>query len=78
MAGSDPDETLRLTAIERLSIASDPAITGFLIDLLDDESASIRQSVARYLSRRTGQDFGEDPSRWSSWWSEHPTDGPAR
>ena len=78
VADSDPDETLRLTAIERLSVASDPAITGFLIDLLEDESAYIRQSVARYLSRRTGQNFGEDHSRWSRWWSEHPTDGPAR
>ncbi len=78
VAGSDPDETLRLTAIERLSVASDPAITGFLIDLLEDESAYIRQSVARYLLRRTGQEFGEDHSRWSRWWSEHPTDGPAR
>ena len=78
VAGSDPDESLRLRAIERLSAASGPAITGFLIDLLNDESAYIRQSVAGYLARRTGQDFGEDHSRWSTWSSEHPTDDPAR
>ncbi|MCZ6696238.1 MAG: HEAT repeat domain-containing protein [Acidobacteria bacterium] len=77
VAGSDPEETLRLTAIERLSVASDPTVTGFLIDLLDDESENIRRSVSQFLSRRTGQNFGEDHSRWSRWWSEQSAGDPA-
>jgi len=40
----------------------------YAIELLKDEDADIRATVASALRQTTGQDFGEDYDKWLEWW----------
>ncbi len=70
LARSDPDERLRVSAIQRLEVGRDPSGTKILIELLRDPSIPVRAAAAHSLTRRTGEDFGQDPAGWSRWWSQ--------
>ncbi|CUS99945.1 HEAT repeat-containing protein [Candidatus Kryptobacter tengchongensis] len=38
---------------------------------MKDENWRVRYAVAEALGKITGQDFGIDHNRWSSWWREN-------
>ncbi len=51
----------------------DPRAVEPLIKALSTEDESLRWDAARSLSFITGEDFGEDPARWSAWYSKQGT-----
>jgi len=37
---------------------------------LKDENSDARENAAEALGKITGQDFGEDQTKWQNWWNE--------
>ena len=42
-----------------------------LLKSLRSDKKTVRETAAAQLKNLTGQDFGEDPAAWESWWSSH-------
>jgi len=71
-AAEDPETPVhgRLAAITALAGQVDCRSAGWLVDLLEDDDAAVRQQAALELARMTGlRDFGQDAGRWRAWLS---------
>ena len=66
----DKDEQVREAAAEALGKIGSEAKEAVpaLIKALGDKYKYVRTEVARALMVITGQDFGQDASRWQEWW----------
>ncbi|MHC4933933.1 MAG: hypothetical protein ACYTGV_17285 [Planctomycetota bacterium] len=59
----------------RAGVPADPKVKAeaveILIRSLRSETESVRATAAKELRNLTGQQFGEEPARWESWWETH-------
>ena len=59
----------------RTGTPADPKVKAeaveILIRSLRSETESVRSTAVKELRNLTGQQFGEDPEQWESWWETH-------
>jgi len=67
----DEDSWVRVYTAEALGKIGDKDAVPALITALEDEDEYVRIEVVTALKKITGEDFGEDPSKWQQWWEEN-------
>lgn len=70
----DKNWVVRKNAIWGLAISAkdnDPTAMEALIAILNDENGSVRESAIAVLQTTSGQDFGQDQTKWQGWWEEN-------
>lgn len=65
------DIFLQMSIISALGQFKHPRVIKPLIDLLGAEHPFVRGDAARSLKQVTGEDFGQDQSKWQEWWSKN-------
>jgi hypothetical protein len=66
----DPRPGIRREAAIALGKLQDGESVGELIGLLDDDSSGVRKSALWALRAISGQDLGDQPTRWRAWYLE--------
>jgi HEAT repeat protein len=66
----DADFVVRDQAARKLGNMKDPRAIGPLIRALEEAYERDRHVIAAALAAITGEDFGEDPVQWRSWWKQ--------
>jgi HEAT repeat protein len=61
---------VRTNAARALARLGDLSGAPTLIDMLDEDSAPVRDLAQRLLEQITGQRFGKDRKAWTRWWME--------
>jgi outer membrane protein assembly factor BamD (BamD/ComL family) len=56
---------------EVLGQYNDPRVIKPLIDLLDSQYHYVRDEAARSLAKVTGENYGQQKSKWLEWWSKN-------
>ncbi|MHB9132160.1 MAG: HEAT repeat domain-containing protein [Armatimonadota bacterium] len=64
---------VRLKAVESLAKLKDQRTIEPLLKVLTEKGTRVRSVAAFALKMITGQDFGEDHTRWQAWWKEQKT-----
>jgi hypothetical protein len=64
---SDSNRQKRYRIAEALRYSKDPASIDALITALKDQDSNVKSAAGNSLKRITGQDFGEDASKWEEW-----------
>ncbi len=72
----DPEEPVRVAAIEALKWAKDRTAIEQLIDWLETEEPPARDYVAEALKALTLKDFGTDHGAWKEWWGKNEKTAP--
>jgi len=67
----DEDEFVRLSTTVALGDIGAQEAVPALINALKDEDFMVRNFAAESLTKITGEDFGEDQSKWQQWWEEN-------
>jgi ribulose 1,5-bisphosphate synthetase/thiazole synthase len=62
---------VRTNAAKALAELGDLSGVPFLIELLADDQAQVRDYAQRLLEETSGQTFGKDPDKWQRWWESH-------
>ena len=60
---------VNLAAVDLLEEKRGIDAVPLLIEALEHKNANVRHYAARALKNVTGEDFGEDASRWQEWWA---------
>jgi len=60
-----------IPAAEAFGELKDPRAVEPLISALEGENSWVREEAAKALANITGKDFGEDDTKWESWWHEN-------
>lgn len=63
--------SIHLRAVESLGELKDPRAVEPLISALKNENWFVRKVTVEALGKITGQNFGEDQTKWQSWWQEN-------
>ena len=63
----DPEELIRIAAVQSLGWLDDQHVIRSLINALSDDSSLVRYHAHEALVRLSGQDFGEQPDQWRAW-----------
>jgi len=67
----DENWSVRIAAAKALvKIGDSRAVKPLIAVLKDKNEIFARQTAAEALKKITGQDFGEDYEKWSTWWQE--------
>ena len=66
----DDDIIVRLFAAGALGDIGDERAVESLIEELKDEGEDVRRNAAEALEKITGEDFGEEHSKWRNWWQK--------
>ena len=67
----DEDSNVRENAAEALGKIKDPRAIEPLIGALKDEKSIVKGAAAKALLEITGEDFGEDQTKWQEWWKKN-------
>jgi HEAT repeat protein len=67
----DQVDMVKRTAAAVLANQKNPALIEPLIDALNDPDTFVKDSALQALSNITGQQFGDDISKWQEWWTEN-------
>jgi HEAT repeat protein len=62
---------LQTSIASALGQFKDPRVIKPLIDLLGAQHPFVRGGAARALKQVTGENFGQDQSKWLEWWSKN-------
>ncbi|GAK55708.1 alpha-Rep4 [Candidatus Vecturithrix granuli] len=67
---TDPEELVRIAAVQSIGWLNDKHAMRLLINALSDESSLVRYHAHEALVHLSGQDFGENTGQWKTWHQE--------
>lgn len=67
---SDEDEVVRWWAVMILEEIGKPAIEPLIV-ALNNKNTDVRHNAKWALMQITGQDFGENQTKWQEWWAQN-------
>lgn len=67
---TDPEEPVRIAAVQSIGWLDDKRTMTLLINALSDDSSLVRYHAHEALVRLSGQDFGENAEQWKTWHQE--------
>jgi hypothetical protein len=67
----DKDSSARREAVRALGKINDPRAVEPLIAALKDKNSFAQREVGEALRKITGQNLGQDQTRWQKWWQEN-------
>lgn len=67
----DENSDVRWWAVYALEKLNDPRAVEDLIVALKDTNSVVREWAEMALKKITGQNFGEDPTKWQQWWEKN-------
>lgn len=65
------DLGVRISAAEALGDKKDPKAISPLITGLKENEETVQEAFIKALESITGEDFGQDLSKWEQWWNEN-------
>jgi len=73
-ATDDPEPSVRTAVLYALTALIGERAIPPLLKALDDQDAEVRYYAVKALTWSTGQQFGEDPTKWREWWGKQQAD----
>lgn len=70
VSNSTSDKDVRISLLQLLGEIKDKRAIKPLIALLEDAEKDIKYSASLSLRQLTGQDFGDEHEKWTSWWEK--------